>query len=132
MKIKKKSQSSSPMVTAAQLELSEAKRLRSMPMVLTLFMSIAELFKVDEHLQFIDRPYLFTLTCWRQTSLAEFAHIGSRSDVWLGLEWLEERGMIELADIDLAQDECLLRYRDDEYLRVVETMKQEGVFPENI
>ena len=81
--------------------------------------AIMELFDVNDHLEYVDRPHLFIAGNWRHTTYAEFAHIGTRDEVRRGLRKLAEIDFIDLLPPGENGDEYKLRLRAD---NVMDTM----------
>jgi hypothetical protein len=98
----------------------------SFTLMMNLFRTIRELFKVDEQLQFTDRPHLFTIGAWRQSSIEEFAHIGSREDVYRALRILAEKDFIDVSIKAPDSDQFLLRLRADVILKIIKEIKKAG------
>ena len=66
------------------------------PLPRKLLITLGDLFEINERLQYIDRPGLFTLDYWRITSFTEFDHLESRAKVQRALNWLARVGYIHL------------------------------------
>ena len=61
-----------------------------------LLIALGEKFEINESLQYVHRPGLFTLDHWRISSFSEFDHLGSRPKVRRALKWLAWVGYVHL------------------------------------
>ena len=95
----------------------------SATLLINLLSAINELFQVDEQLRFVDRPQLFTLDNWRQSSIEEFDFIGSRTELHLGMRILAKAGYIEVLMITRGSDRFMLRLRADAILGIIKEIK---------
>ena len=81
--------------------------------------AIMELFDVNDHLEYVDRPHLFIAGNWRHTTYAEFAHIGTRDEVRRGLRKLAEIDFIDLLPPGENGDEYKLRLRAENVMNAM-------------
>jgi hypothetical protein len=91
---------------------------------MNLLESINGLFEMSDHLQFIDRPHLFTLDGWRRTAHQEFAEIGTRAEVKRALHTLVAIGCIDVDDSGPFPDKFLLRLCADNIAEVMEALEK--------
>jgi hypothetical protein len=98
----------------------------SFALLVNLLNTIKELFEVDEHLQFVDRPQLFTLDAWRHSSIHEFDHLGPREIVHRALQKLANVDFIDVAMPIRNSDQFLLRLRADTILETIKEIKKPG------
>jgi len=98
----------------------------STPVLNNLLGAIMELFDVNERLDYVDRPHLFTAGDWRHTIYAEFAHIGTRDEVRRGLRKLAEIKFIDLLPPGENHDEYKLRLRADNVIDAITAASRAG------
>jgi hypothetical protein len=91
---------------------------------INLLETIHGLFEMSDHLQFIDRPHLFTLDGWRHTIHQEFAEAGTRAEVQHGLRALAAIGCIDVDDRGPFPDKFLLRLYADNVAEIMEALEK--------
>ena len=96
-------------------------------LLLNLYRTIVDLFEVNEQFQFVNNTHLFMPYQWRNTSVAEFDHIGSREAVYRGLSFLADAGFIEMAFAATA-DQLLLYLHEDVLNSIITIIDMETAY----
>ena len=89
--------------------------------------TLFDLFEVNEELQYIDRPHLFTADDWRHTIYDELVHIGTRDEVESGLQQLAQINFIDLELSSQNQGHYQVRLRSDIVWEVMTMLEKSGM-----